>query len=66
MSDNPVLIAREGQLSGQRWTIDADDFVNHCIRKYGDANLETWTMEALKKIVEEFISLIEPTGRPSI
>ncbi|HSH05871.1 MAG TPA: FHA domain-containing protein [Anaerolineae bacterium] len=27
MSDNPVLIAREGQLIGQRWTIDKDNFL---------------------------------------
>ena len=36
MSDNPVLIAREGQLSGQRWTIDADDFV---IGRGSDCNI---------------------------
>ena len=27
MSENPVLIAREGQLAGQRWTVDDHDFV---------------------------------------
>lgn len=27
MNEKPVLIAREGQLAGQRWTIDADEFV---------------------------------------
>lgn len=27
MNDKPVLIAREGQLAGERWTIDSDQFV---------------------------------------
>ncbi|MGB3714775.1 MAG: FHA domain-containing protein [Candidatus Promineifilaceae bacterium] len=27
MNDTPVLIAREGQLSGERWLIDTDEFV---------------------------------------
>jgi DNA-binding winged helix-turn-helix (wHTH) protein len=27
MNENPVLIVREGQLSGQRWTIDSDEFI---------------------------------------
>jgi DNA-binding winged helix-turn-helix (wHTH) protein len=27
MNEKPVLIAREGQLSGQRWTIDVDEFI---------------------------------------
>ncbi len=27
MSEKPVLIAREGQLIGQRWTIDAEEFI---------------------------------------
>ncbi len=27
MNEKPVLIAREGQLSGQRWTIDTDEFL---------------------------------------
>jgi len=27
MNEKPVLIAREGQLSGQRWTIDAEEFL---------------------------------------
>ncbi len=27
MNEKPVLVAREGQLAGQRWTIDADEFV---------------------------------------
>lgn len=27
MNEQPVLVAREGQLAGQRWTIDMDDFV---------------------------------------
>jgi pSer/pThr/pTyr-binding forkhead associated (FHA) protein len=27
MNDTPVLIAREGQLSGERWPIDTDEFV---------------------------------------
>lgn len=27
MDENPVLIAREGQLSGQRWTIENDSFL---------------------------------------
>ncbi len=27
MNEKPVLIAREGQLLGERWTIDVDDFV---------------------------------------
>ncbi len=27
MNEQPVLLAREGQLSGQRWTIDKDDFL---------------------------------------
>ncbi len=27
MKENPVLIAREGQLAGQRWTVDTDEFL---------------------------------------
>ncbi|WP_420627520.1 FHA domain-containing protein [Candidatus Leptofilum sp.] len=27
MNENPVLVAREGQLVGQRWTIENDDFL---------------------------------------
>ena len=27
MNEKPVLVAREGQLVGQRWTIDADEFI---------------------------------------
>jgi pSer/pThr/pTyr-binding forkhead associated (FHA) protein len=27
MNERPVLIVREGQLAGQRWTVDADEFV---------------------------------------
>ena len=27
MNEKPVLVAREGQLAGQRWTIDTDEFV---------------------------------------
>ena len=27
MNEKPVLVAREGQLVGQRWTIDSDEFV---------------------------------------
>jgi len=27
MDEKPVLVAREGQLVGERWTIDADEFV---------------------------------------
>lgn len=27
MSEKPVLIAREGELVGQRWTIDAEEFI---------------------------------------
>jgi pSer/pThr/pTyr-binding forkhead associated (FHA) protein len=27
MIENPVLIAREGQLAGQRWTVDAEEFL---------------------------------------
>jgi pSer/pThr/pTyr-binding forkhead associated (FHA) protein len=27
MNEQPVLVAREGQLAGQRWTIDTDEFV---------------------------------------
>jgi DNA-binding winged helix-turn-helix (wHTH) protein len=27
MDEKPVLVAREGQLVGQRWTIDSDEFV---------------------------------------
>lgn len=27
MNEKPVLIAREGQLSGQRWTIESDEFL---------------------------------------
>lgn len=27
MNEKPVLVAREGQLQGQRWTIDSDEFV---------------------------------------
>ena len=27
MNEKPVLVAREGQLVGQRWTIDTDEFI---------------------------------------
>ncbi|VAW31727.1 hypothetical protein MNBD_CHLOROFLEXI01-4970, partial [hydrothermal vent metagenome] len=27
MDEKPVLVAREGQLVGQRWTIENDEFV---------------------------------------
>lgn len=27
MNEKPVLVAREGQLAGQRWTIDAEEFI---------------------------------------
>ncbi len=27
MNDKPILIAREGQLTGERWTIDSDEFL---------------------------------------
>jgi DNA-binding winged helix-turn-helix (wHTH) protein len=27
MNDNPILIAREGQLAGERWTINVDEFL---------------------------------------
>jgi len=27
MNDKPILIAREGQLEGERWTVDTDEFV---------------------------------------
>ena len=27
MNEKPVIVAREGQLAGQRWTIDADEFI---------------------------------------
>jgi pSer/pThr/pTyr-binding forkhead associated (FHA) protein len=27
MNEQPVLVIREGQLAGQRWTIDADEFL---------------------------------------
>lgn len=27
MNENPILIAREGQLTGERWTVDSDEFV---------------------------------------
>lgn len=27
MNEQPVLVAREGQLAGQRWTIDTDEFI---------------------------------------
>ena len=27
MNEQPVLVAREGQLAGQRWTIDSDEFL---------------------------------------
>jgi DNA-binding winged helix-turn-helix (wHTH) protein len=36
MNEKPVLIAREGQLVGQRWTIDSDEFV---IGRGGDCEL---------------------------
>lgn len=36
MSENPVLIAREGQLAGQRWTVDSQDFV---IGRGSDCNI---------------------------
>lgn len=36
MSDRPVLVARDGELSGQRWTIDEDIFV---IGRGSDCNI---------------------------
>ena len=36
MNEQPVLIAREGQLVGQRWTIDTDEYV---IGRGGDCEL---------------------------
>ena len=27
MNEKPVLVAREGQLAGQRWTIDSEEFL---------------------------------------
>jgi pSer/pThr/pTyr-binding forkhead associated (FHA) protein len=27
MNEKPVLVAREGQLAGQRWTIESDEFL---------------------------------------
>lgn len=36
MNDRPVLIAREGQLAGQRWTIETDEFI---IGRGGDSGL---------------------------
>lgn len=36
LNENPVLIAREGQLAGQRWTIEADEFV---IGRGGDCQI---------------------------
>ncbi len=36
MSGNPVLIAREGQLAGQRWVIEGDEFL---IGRGGECNM---------------------------
>ncbi|MCP4429237.1 MAG: FHA domain-containing protein [Chloroflexi bacterium] len=36
MNEKPVLLAREGQLSGQRWTIDRDEFL---IGRGGDCGI---------------------------
>lgn len=36
MNEKPVLIAREGRLSGQRWTIETDEFL---IGRGGDCHL---------------------------
>lgn len=36
MNEKPVLVAREGQLLGQRWTIDTDEFV---IGRGGDCGI---------------------------
>ena len=36
MNDRPVLIAREGQLIGQRWTLERDEFV---IGRGGDSDM---------------------------
>lgn len=36
MEEQPVLIAREGELAGQRWTIDTDEFV---VGRGSDSNL---------------------------
>jgi len=36
MDEQPVLIAREGELIGQRWTIDTDEFV---VGRGSDSNL---------------------------
>ena len=36
MNEKPVLVVREGQLAGQRWTIDADEFI---IGRGSDCNI---------------------------
>ncbi|MCP4358788.1 MAG: FHA domain-containing protein [Chloroflexi bacterium] len=36
MNEQPVLVASEGQLAGQRWTIDADEFV---VGRGGDCHI---------------------------
>ena len=36
MNEKPVLVAREGQLMGQRWTIDSDEFM---IGRGGDCGI---------------------------
>ena len=36
MDEQPVLIVREGQLLGQRWTVDAAEFV---VGRGSDSNL---------------------------
>jgi pSer/pThr/pTyr-binding forkhead associated (FHA) protein len=36
MNEKPVLVVREGQLAGQRWTIDSDEFI---IGRGNDCNI---------------------------
>ena len=36
MNEKPVLVVREGQLAGQRWTIDSDEFI---IGRGSDCNI---------------------------
>ena len=56
MSDKPVLIMREGELSGQQWTITVDEFV---IGRGGECDL----VLPERQVSREHIKIVRENGR---
>jgi predicted component of type VI protein secretion system len=56
MSDKPVLIMREGELSGQQWTISVDEFV---IGRGGECDL----VLPERQVSREHIKILRENGR---